>query len=301
VDDSGDVASSGRAASRRRLWPARAAIAAATASCAFGLAGLLWHVTSPNEVSSRLLGIPDVQPASLPAVSVIAISGKAGNFAPRVAAAVLGGRVVLHNSLHRTVHLVSAALSPSDFSVVIKPGKSAVLRLMRPGLYHYYDAVAAHPLAVVAGNQVVVSRQGSGIVPEGWLAVLPKMPASVGHLSIPAGQDLFSPKAIVTIVGASVVISNHDADAHNFVVDPASPAGAAFLIEGTDTEPHSGWKRILTVQRPGLYHVYCTLHTRVVGVVDGWHVVVPRSYASGFRQHNAMDAWIVALPVTVAL
>ena len=84
------------------------------------------------------------------------------------------------------------------------------------------------------------------------------------------------------------------------MIDSKSPGGAAFIVDGTDDEPPAGWQRILTVTKPGLYHVYCTMHTRVVRVMDGWHTVVPRASASGYRDGNPMEAWIVVLPATTS-
>ena len=128
--------------------------------------------------------------------------------------------------------------------------------------------------------------------------MLPRSPASTHSLlTVPAGQDLISPKALVTVVGDTVVLTNHDADAHNFVIDPASPAGAAFVIDGTTNEPPRGWRRSLVIHQAGLYHVYCTMHTQVMGTSDGWHMVMPRLKASGYKDHNAMEAWIIALPL----
>src|SRR5581483_8010910 len=98
------------------------------------------------------------------------------------------------------------------------------------------------------------------------------------------------------IVGSTITISNHDVDSHNFVVDPASPAGAAFVINGSDTEPSNGWRRSLVVPQSGIYHVYCTRHTVVVGKQGGWNVVAPRASASGYIDQDPMEAWIIVLP-----
>jgi hypothetical protein len=61
------------------------------------------------------------------------------------------------------------------------------------------------------------------------------------------------------------------------------------------------------VQQPGIYHVYCTFHARVVGKRDGWRVLVPlrdpTAYetSADYRDHNTMEAWIVVLPATVTV
>jgi plastocyanin len=169
---------------------------------------------------------------------------------------------------------------------------------MHAGLYHYYNALTTRPLTVVANNEVLANRVKSRLPSEGWIVVLPTAPGLEAHLNVPIGEGVFAPKALVTVVGATVVVANHDSIDHNFVIDPASPSGAAFVVGGTDPSTPSGWQRALVIQEPGLYHVYCTLHTRVIGVVDGWHIVVPNEFASGFPNGNAMEAWIIALPAT---
>jgi plastocyanin len=258
----------------------------------------LWFGTGPNPVSSRVLDIPDAVSGRLAQSTSIALTARGGVFSPRTAVLAAGGWATFVNERSSPLIIRFAARSPSPGSFEIRGYGRASLRLDRPGLYHYYDALTARPLHVVANNQVLVSRHGLASPREGWIAVVPGVPRLAANLTVPRGQDLFAPKALVTVVGSTITVANHDADAHNFVVDPASPAGAAFMIDGTDDEPPSGWKRLLVVQSAGLYHVYCTMHTRVVGVVDGWHVVVPRPTASGYRDHNPMEAWIVVLPAT---
>jgi plastocyanin len=266
--------------------------------------GALWSAWGPNPLSTRLLGISNVSPERLPASQTVTLT-TGGSFTPRAAVLATGGSVTFYNGTRDRVDLRSAALSPSAFFISLPARARATVRFTRPGLYHYYDSLTARPLHVVANNEVIQNITGSGAqletgspAREGWVAVLPAPPGLQAQLSVPSGQDLFAPKALVTVVGSSIVVSNHDQDAHNFVIDPASPSGAAFMLDGTDAEPPSGWQRVLVVQQAGLYHVYCTMHTQVIRVVDGWHVVTPRPKASGYRDHNPMEAWIIALPVT---
>jgi hypothetical protein len=86
----------------------------------------------------------------------------------------------------------------------------------------------------------------------------------------------------------TIVVANHDTDAHNFVIDPSSPSGGAFIITGTDGEPPSGWQRSLVVQQPGLYHVYCSLHTDVVGQGDQSRAGAARARAAHPRPPRAL-------------
>jgi plastocyanin len=270
------------------------------------LAGLLvalfasvWMATDADAGLRRALGIRTVTRAALPQGISVSLSAPGTMFEPSAGLVAAGGSVTFHNALTIPLLIRSTVPSPSAFVGRVAPHGVLSVRLTRPGLYHYYDALTATPLHVIANSEVLRALPGKGVVRQGWIAVLPRVPTSLhAALNVPANQDMFTPKAVVTLVGGTIVVSNHDADAHNFVVDPASPGGAAFIIDGTDEEPPNGWKRSLVVERAGLYHIYCTMHTRVIGVVDGWHIVAPRPKASGYKDHNAMDAWVIALPVT---
>jgi plastocyanin len=252
--------------------------------------------SSSSILLHRLLGINSVQAAEVGGAATVRISSQSPVFAPRLAAVAPGGRVTFTNDLGSPIWVRAAALSPASFALRLAPGASGSVLLTRPGLYHYYDARADRALHIVAGNQVIAPDRGVAPVRQGWISVLPGVPGLREQLTIPSQQDLFAPKGLVAVAGSTIVIANHDTDTHNFVVDPASPTGAAFEVSGTKDEWPSGWQRSLVVERPGLYHVYCTLHTRLYRTVDGWHVVVPRSSASGYHDHNPMDAWITVLP-----
>ncbi|HLJ66910.1 MAG TPA: hypothetical protein VKX16_06085 [Chloroflexota bacterium] len=263
-----------------------------------GAAALIWLATGPNPVSSRVLGIPNVSLGTLPASASVMLSSSVGVFHPRAVVVARGGTVRFRNDGGNPLTIRSAAGSPASFLLRLPAHGSASVRLNRLGLYHYFDSSASRPLRMVAGNEVLRSTVPNRPPREGWIAVIPAMPGLSARLAVPQGNDLFAPKALVTVVGAHVVVVNHDSDTHNFVIDPASPSGAAFMIEGSSQEPPSGWQRVLVVQQAGLYHVYCTMHTRVVDTLDGWRVVTARPAASGYRDHNPMEAWIIALPAT---
>jgi len=256
---------------------------------------LVLSVTGPHPVLQRVLGLSSIQASTLPRLVSVVVAPRTATFSPRVAVVTLGGGVTFTNRLAAPLLVRSAARDPARFAVRIAAHGHATVRLVRPGLYHYYDALTARAGHAVAGNDVIVSTAGAGPPRQGWIAVLAAIPGLHQQLVVPPAHDLFAPKVLVGVVGSTITVSNHDSDAHNFVVDPASPTGAAFIINGTDAEPPKGWRRSLVVQQPGLYHVYCTMHTRVVGTQDGWHVVVPRSNASGYKGHDPMEAWIVVL------
>jgi plastocyanin len=274
----------------------------ALAFCALAFCVLLIVMVGGLDKSlGAALGVSTVQATALSDAAEVSMAPGSGIFNPVVVAVATHSAVTFSNQLPTPILVQSTALDPAQFSLRIGPHGRATLRLERPGLYHYYDALSAKALRAVAGNDVIVTRGGSGAPVEGWIAVLSVAPSLHQQLTVPRNNDLFAPKLLVAVVGSTIAVANQDSDAHNFVVDPASPAGAAFVVEGTDAEPPSGWQRSLVVQQPGIYHVYCTLHTRVVGTAGGWNVVAPTTQASGYGDHDPMEAWIIALPAYVTL
>jgi plastocyanin len=242
-----------------------------------------------------------VQATSVPRTVSVEISSRIPAFTPGVAVATIGSAVTFSNRLNAPLLVRSAAHDPAQFTLRIAAHGQSTVHLAQPGLYHYYDALTARPRAVVAGNDVIASITGANPPRQGWIAVLTAVPGLSQPLNVPPNHDLFAPKVLVAVVGSTITVSNHDTDAHNFVVDPASPAGAAFIINGSDAEPPNGWRRSLVVQQAGIYHVYCTLHTKVVGQQGGWNVVVPKPSASGYMDHDPMEAWIIVLPANVTI
>lgn len=248
------------------------------------------------------LGIAQVPVSSLPRAQSIVVSGASPSFSPQATVVRPGGSVTFVNRLDHSLIIRTASRSAASFTLQVGTHGQATVLLRKAGLYHYYDAATARTTHVVANNDVIVSGDGGSSPPrQGWIIVLGRLPGLRQYVMVPKMQDLFAPKALVATVGSTILVSNHDTDAHNFVVDPASPAGGAFIINGSDDEPPDGWHSVLVVQRPGLYHFYCAMHTRQAGTAHGWRVVVPRWKASGYRDHNPMEGWIVVLPAyTVA-
>jgi plastocyanin len=262
---------------------------------------LLWSLFGPNPALQDAVGMSDAIAAPVPSAATIVVSPATDAFTPRVAAVAVGSEITFVNQLAEPVTIRTTVSSPSSLSLSVPPHGRATIHLPITGLYQYFDTRTARPGHVSAGSTTLKGIPVGAIPREGWIAVLGEIPGLRSRLLVPKGNDLFAPKALVTVVGSTVVVANNDEDAHNFVLDPASPAGAAFIITGTDGEPPSGWQRALVLQQPGLYHVYCTLHTKVVAIQGGWHVVVPRPKASGFADSNAMEAWIVVLPANTSL
>lgn len=223
-------------------------------------------------------------------------------FTPRVALAPRGHAIVFHNSTAQDLHLQSTPHDPASFALTVPAGGSARLTLTAPGLYHFYDAVTAHIVDYQAGNDVVDALPGApnpNLPMQGWLIVPgPGGVPADDRINVPSLHDLLRTKAIVARVGGSIVIHNGDTDAHNIVTDPADPTGAAFELLGTDGEPSiGGAERRITFTKPGLYHIYCSIHSMVMGRVGQWQVVMPRdSNASGYADRDPMEAWILVLP-----
>jgi len=222
-------------------------------------------------------------------------------FTPRVALAPGGRAVVFHNATDQDMHVRSTPHDPASFNVTVPAGGSANLTLTTPGLYHFYDAATAHIVDYQAGNDVVNALPGAAnpnLPDQGWLIV--PGPGGVPQddgIHVPSVHDLFQRMAVVVPVGGSVVIHNSDTDAHNIVTDPADPTGAAFEILGMSGEPTiRGAERRMTFTQPGLYHIYCSIHSMVMGTVGGWQVVMPRdATASGYPDRDPMEAWILVL------
>ncbi len=264
-------------------------------------AALVLAIGGPNPVLRSLLGLDGASAAPLARSVTVTVGPRDGVVTARVTVIAAGGTVSWLNRLTRPVVLRAAKGSPAAFEVTIPAAGQATLTLAHPGLYHYYDVATGRPLRFVAGNEVITARSPRVLPRQGWIAVLAGLPGLKASLTIPSGQDLFEPKVIVSVVGGTIDVANHDSDPHNFLVDPASPAGAAFIVYGASDEPPRGWSRALVVQQPGLYHVYCAMHTRVSGNAGGWQVLTPRASASGYHDRNPMEAWIVVLPANVAL
>jgi hypothetical protein len=208
-----------------------------------GASFLLWALAGPNPVSSRVLGIRSVSPNRMATTIPITFSSTGAGFTPRAAVIAIGGAVTFVNSSAARLDIRSAGLSPAHFSLSVGPHTRASLRLPRSGLYHYFDAVSTRTLRVVAGNEVVVNRLRSRLPSEGWIAVLSTLPGLETHLNIPDGQGVFTSKVLVTVVGPTVTVSNHDQVAHNIVIDPHSPSGAVFIPHGGGRHQHSQERR----------------------------------------------------------
>ena len=231
----------------------------------------------------------------------IQVSAATPAFTPRVALAKPGQSIEFTNAMAQTLQLTAAPHDPAQFSLSVPSGGSASLTLTTPGLYHYFDGSTAHVIDYQADNDVVNSLPNApsqDLPLQGWIYV----PGNAGipydsAIHVPALHDLMSPHAAVIHVGGSVLLHNGDSDAHNMVTDPNDPTGAAFEVLGTVGEPGiGGATRQVTFTAPGLYHIYCSIHTRVIGQMGSWNVVVPRDdSASGYPDRDPMEAWILVV------
>lgn len=271
----------------------------------------VWSSSGPNAALWRLLGIGGVPAASLPRTLSIVVTPAAPAFGPPAAALAIGGQVMFVNRLNTALIVRSTALASASFKLVVPAHSRASVTLNHAGLYHYYDAATAHPLPPVDKEEeyhgwtpftdpsdVIATGRGKGLPRQGWIEVLDGVPGLQEHLIIPRGHSVFSPKVLTIVAGGTVIVVNRDTLPHNFVVDPFSPTGAAFMIDGAGNAAQAP-QRALVLQQPGLYHVYCSLHTMPAGLIDGWHGVVPSMRGGMWADQDAMDAWIIVLPATV--
>jgi len=297
----------------RRPLRALAALAAPA-----GLLLAFWAGGDPNASLWHILGIGGVPPAALPRALTIAIGAGAATpaFGPPAAAVAAGSQVTFVNRLATPIMIRSTTSAPARFTAAVAAHAQVTVTLRHPGLYHYYDATTARPSpppdnanteypappGYDAPSDVIISK-GAGLPRQGWIAVLDHVPGLRQQLTIPAGHSVFAPRVLVAVAGGDITVANHDTLAHNFVVDSTSPTGAAFMIDGSRDVPTHGFQRALVLQQPGLYHVYCTLHTHVVGTMGAWHGVMANMQDGswGGDDHDPMEAWIVVLPATVTI
>jgi plastocyanin len=231
----------------------------------------------------------------------ITVSTDVPAFTPRLVLAKPGQQISFTNHMNSTVELDTTRHAPQVERFSVPSGGTVQFSLARPGLYHFYDAASAHVIAYVGENDVVNALPGApnaNLPSQGWMYVPdPQGVPLNSFIHVPTGNDLLAVPAAVVQVGGSVSFHNQDTDAHNLVTDPADPAGVAFELLGTDGEPsiHGAIRRI-TFTAPGLYHIYCSIHTMVMGQVGGYQVVMPRdSSASGYTDRNPMEAWVLAV------
>lgn len=236
------------------------------------------------------------------APEAVAVTASVPAFTPRVALATTGQEIDFTNGTGQDLRLTTTPHNPAHFSLVVPAGGNAHLTLTRPGLYHFYDAATARVIDRAAGNDVVRALPGapnSDLPLQGWI-ILPGAGGVPLHdyIDVPNGNDLLDPLVAAVRVGGSITIHNHDTDPHNIVTDPADPTGIAFELLGTDGEPAiHGAERRITFTEPGLYHVYCSIHTMIMGRVGQWQVVMPRdSHATGYADHNPMESWFLVTP-----
>ncbi len=218
---------------------------------------------------------------------------------PRVILAQPGQTIVFANSTGQDLLIQTTPHTPLPAHLTVPAGGTARLALTTPGLYHLYDAATAQVIDYAAATDVVQTRPGAPIAmlpDQGWIVVPgPRGIPMSQYIDVPAGNDLLAPRVGTVRVGGSIIIHNHDSDPHNLVTDPADPTGAAFELLGTDGElALHGAERRITFSQPGLYHVYCSIHARLMQTVGGWQMVMPRdSHATGYHDGNPMEAWFL--------
>lgn len=261
-----------------------------------GLVSLLGVTGFVSLYRSQMTAAPRTGP-------VLVVSTDAPILTPRLALAQPQQFITVRNETGHALDLRTTPHAPAVVHLHVPVRSIAHVVLTVPGLYHLYDAATATVTGYVVGSDVVQARPHAphpDLPNQGWIVV----PTAQGvpldaHVDVPAGTDLLSPRAMVMQVDGALIIHNYDRDAHNIVTDAADPMGVAFELFGVDDEPATqGAERRITLSAPGLYHLFCSMHTRMVGHAGPWHVVMPGdAQASGYQDHNPMDAWVLVVPV----
>ncbi len=232
----------------------------------------------------------------------LAVTADVPVLSPRVALAQPQQAIVFTNTTAQDLEIQTTPHSPAQARLTVPAGGTARLTLTTPGLYHFYDAATAHVIDYAAATDVLHTLPNAPIpdLPDqGWVVVPGPGGVPVNEsIDVPAQNDLMAPRVGAVRVGGSIILHNHDTDPHNMVTDPADPTGAAFELLGTDGEPSiHGAERRITFSEPGLYHVYCSIHSHVMTTVGGWQMVMPRdSHATGYADGNPMEAWFLVVP-----
>ncbi len=296
--------------------PLHAALYGLTALGALGAVAVALSLSSGADAPLwRLLGMGTVPYTAIPGAATVVIGPGDGAVGPPVTALSAGGRVTFVNATGAALRIKSTTLAPRAFSLLLEAHGHATVTLERSGLYHYYDATSALPassrsteaneyyraLSYTSPDDLIVPLRRHRFAREGWIAVLSAVPGLEEDLLIPNGHPVFTPRVIIAVAGSAINVVSRDTRPHNFVVDSASPMGSAFMIDSVSSAAAAREvRRVLVLQQPGLYHVYCTLHAQVVGVVGGWHRVRVRPLAMSWSDdpNQPMDAWILVLPAT---
>ena len=164
----------------------------------------------------------------------------------------------------------SAFLNPHSFSLTVAAGQSLQFTFTQPGLYHYYDTVAATWNTAFSR---VAARKGTSHYPlamdaviwvRGLIGSLPT--AALNH--IPQGHDEFASEFIAISSPGAASWHNFDEDPHFFGLAPnwsapINPVNVGlYRMAGTQDVP-GGQTVTILFNTPGLYYYYCRNHDRI--------------------------------------
>jgi plastocyanin len=164
----------------------------------------------------------------------------------------------------------SAFLNPQSFSLTAAAGKSLQFTFTQPGLYHYYDTVAATWNTTFSR---VAARIGTPRFPLAMDAVIwvqgPIRGLSTATLNhIPHGHDEFASEFIAMSSPGAASWHNFDEDPHFFGEAPnwsapVNPVNVGlYRMAGTQDVP-GGQTVTVLFNTPGLYYYYCRNHDRI--------------------------------------
>jgi len=161
-------------------------------------------------------------------------------------------------------------LNPQSFSFTIAAGKSIQFTFTQPGLYHYYDTVAAtwntdfSRVAARKGTPRFPLAMDAVIWVQGPVSGLPT--ATINH--IPVSHDEFTSEFIAISSPGAASWHNFDEDPHFFGIVPNWPAPinpvdvGLYRMAGTQDVP-GGQTVTILFNTPGLYYYYCRNHDSI--------------------------------------
>jgi plastocyanin len=161
-------------------------------------------------------------------------------------------------------------LNPQSFSLTVAAGQSFHFTFTQPGLYHYYDRVAATWNTAFSR---VAARKGTPRFPLAMDAIIwvrgpiSGLPTATLN-SVPQDHDEFEHEFMALSSPGAASWHNFDEDPHFFGIVPnwSAPINPVdiglYRMAGTQDVP-GGQSITILFNTPGLYYYYCRNHDRI--------------------------------------